>query len=451
MLAVICFVLLSEANCRSDDTVILVSFDGFRWDYLYQGFTPALEKIASRGVRVKQLKNVFPTKTFPNHYSLVTGLFPESHGIVANSMYDPKLEEHFSISDPIQSINPKWWNEAEPIWVTLRKRGMVTAALNFPGSDVEIRGVRPNYYNKYNMSIPFQSRVDTAISWLTAEEYDRPSFIALYFEEPDATGHNFGPDGRETMHAVQRVDKIAKYLMEQLHKANLADSVNVLFTSDHGMLGQSKHREIYLDEYVKPSLYQLIDYSPLAAILPSENMEREVYQSLHNAHPNLKVMHRETVPARLHYRHNRRIQPILALADPGWAIYRNPEEAGKYRKSSHGAHGYDNDTPEMHPYFVATGPAFRRKFVMPRMSSLDVYSLMFHLLDEEPLQSNGTMRVAKNLLRTYSTPSATEKTVSESPGKGILPGRVSQAAGAFFLAAGGIALLAGMLVMSQSK
>lgn len=455
LLLVVCAVFLSSslgiASSRrkeEEQTVILVSFDAFRWDYLYRGHTPALEKIALGGARVKHLKNVFPTKTYPNHYSLVTGLYPESHGIVANTMYDPVLKEYFTFD----STGPAWFNEAEPIWVTLRNRGLVTAAVNFPGTAAEIHGVRPNFWNPSSLTMPYHSRVDKAITWLTQDQ-DRPSFIALYFEEPDESGHLFGPNGVGTMRAVKRVDDVAGYLMQRLRENGLLDSVNVLFTSDHGMVEQSSEREIYLDDLVDSSLYELIDSSPLAAILPHEGRLHEVFKTLHGAHPNLTVMYREDVPARLHYKHNRRIQPILALADSGWSIYTSRTEANKYRNESRGAHGYDNAVTDVHPYFIATGPAFKRKFVIPTMSSLDIYPLIFNILGEKPLPCNGTMEVAKRLLRSEQPDIPP---LGSSGRSDILSGKsertlLRETAGTLLLTIGGIALLVGALLATRSS
>ncbi|XP_065184149.1 bis(5'-adenosyl)-triphosphatase enpp4-like [Sycon ciliatum] len=419
-------------------TVILVSFDGFRWDYLFRGYSPALERIAASGVRVKQLKNCFPTKTFPNHYSLVTGLYPESHGIVANFMYDPRLKKHFTIGN----TDPVWWNEAEPAWVTLRRRGYVTATVNWPGSDVEIRGVRPNHHNPFNSSIPFRDRVDKAISLLQLTEKERPSFIALYFEEPDFTGHTYGPNGEETMQAVKRVDDIAEYLMKRLHEIGMSNNVDVIFTSDHGMAETSDTREIFLSDYVRNSSYELVDYSPLVALLPHEGMEMELYRRLRHAHPNMTAYLKQDMPERLHYQQSRRIQPLMLLADPGWSIFAKRAAADHDR----GAHGYDNDFPGVRPYFIATGPAFRRGFKMPLMNNLDIYPLVFHILGEEPPASNGTLERASRLLkRPAAAPAGNAVQLPASAG---VDASSRQRMAAVLLSLGGIALLAGTMLLT---
>ena len=394
----------TERKC-AEETVILVSFDGFRWDYFRQDNAPNLHRIAQSGARVVQVKNAFITKTFPNHYTLVTGLYPESHGIVANSMYDPAFREYFSLS---KNNPPKWWDGAEPIWVTLRKRGYTTAAYNYPGSYVKIRGFRPNHYTNYSED-PFEQRVATGVKWLT--ENPRPRFIALYFEEPDTAGHKYGPDSKGTLDAVEKVDKIAGLLMSELEKANLLDVVNVIFTSDHGMAALSPDKEIYLDDCVNSSTYVRVDSSPIAAILPKGNFEDAIFRNLSTCHPKLTPYWKEDIPERLHYSRNRRIMPIILMAAEGWCIYTNRSEARQQRKTMKGDHGYDNNWSHMHPFFVATGPAFAKNVTIPVIDNVDIYPLMWRILNQEPLPSNGTLRRAERLLKN---PAAHRKCVLKS-------------------------------------
>ncbi|NWJ10471.1 ENPP5 phosphodiesterase, partial [Crypturellus undulatus] len=370
--------------------VLLVSFDGFRWDYIYRVPTPNFHYVMKNGVHVKQVTNVFITKTYPNHYTMVTGLYAESHGIVANEMYDPTLNETFSMNR-MEIYNSKFWEEASPIWVTNQMEGHRSGAAMWPGTDVKIHGVLPTHYMPYNESVSFEDRVARLIDWFTSEE---PINLGLlYWEQPDEMGHILGPENPLMGPVISDIDKKLGYLISELKKAKLWGVINVIITSDHGMSQSSSERLIELDQYVDRELYKVIDYSPAVAILPKEGKLDEVYEALVNAHPNMIVYKKEQIPNRLHYKHNSKIQPILALADKGWEIVHN--------KSDHfllGNHGYDNTLPEMHPIFLAFGPAFRRNATKEVMNATDLYPLMCHLLNIPPLPNNGSFHDVKDLL-----------------------------------------------------
>ncbi|NXD15207.1 ENPP5 phosphodiesterase, partial [Nothocercus nigrocapillus] len=370
--------------------VLLVSFDGFRWDYIYRVPTPNFHYAMKNGVHVKQVTNVFITKTYPNHYTMVTGLYAESHGVVANEMYDPTLNETFSMNR-MEIYNSKFWEEASPIWVTNQMEGHKSGAAMWPGTDVKIHGFLPTHYMPYNESVSFEDRVARLIDWFTSEE---PINLGLlYWEQPDEMGHILGPENPLMGPVISDIDKKLGYLISELKKAKLWDVINVIITSDHGMSQSSSKRLIELDQYVDRELYKVIDYSPAVAILPKEGKLDEVYEALVNAHPNMTVYKKEQIPDRLHYKHNSKIQPVLALADKGWEIVHN--------KSDHfllGNHGYDNTLPEMHPIFLAFGPAFRTNATKEVMNATDLYPLMCHLLGITPLPNNGSFHDVKDIL-----------------------------------------------------
>ncbi|XP_025949595.2 ectonucleotide pyrophosphatase/phosphodiesterase family member 5 [Dromaius novaehollandiae] len=388
----VCLLFLPAAFPLQQDQprVLLVSFDGFRWDYIYRVSTPNFHYAMKNGVHVKQVTNVFITKTYPNHYTMVTGLYAESHGIVANEMYDPILNETFSMNK-MEIYNPKFWEEASPVWVTNQMEGHKSGAAMWPGTDVKIHGVLPTYYMPYNESVSFEDRVARLIDWFTSEE--PINFGLLYWEQPDEMGHILGPENPLMGPIISDIDKKLGYLMSELKKAKLWDVINVIITSDHGMSQSSSERLIELDQYVDRELYKVIDHSPAVAILPKEGKLDQVYEALANAHPNMTVYKKEQIPDRLHYKHNSKIQPILALADEGWEIVHN--------KSDHfllGNHGYDNVLPEMHPIFLAFGPAFRKNTTKEAMNATDLYPLLCHLLGINPRPNNGSFNDVKDIL-----------------------------------------------------
>ncbi|NWV45089.1 ENPP4 triphosphatase, partial [Daphoenositta chrysoptera] len=368
--------------------LLLVSFDGFRADYLETYKLPHLQEFIEDGVLVKEVTNAFITKTFPNHYTIVTGLYEESHGIVANDMYDADAQKKFS---QFNDSDPFWWDEAVPIWVTNQQQGKgASAAAMWPGSDVKINNTTPAFFMKYNFSVRFEERVESIVAWLNSSD-PVVNFALLYWEEPDASGHKYGPDDTQNMRRVlEEVDQHVGFLVNKLKTSGLWDTVNVIITSDHGMASCSAKKLIVLDECLGRSNYTLIDKTPVAAVLPRQNKE-VVYNLLKNCNSHMKVYLKEEIPDRFHYRHHRRIQPIILVADEGWTIVQN-ESLAKL-----GDHGYDNALGSMHPFLAARGPAFRRGR-RRRMDIVDIYPVMCHVLGLAPRPHNGTWANAKCLL-----------------------------------------------------
>ncbi|KAJ3584116.1 hypothetical protein NHX12_014612 [Muraenolepis orangiensis] len=378
--------------------LLLVSFDGFRADYLQQFHMPNLELLYRGGVLVEQLTNVFTTKTFPNHYSLVTGLYAESHGILASRMYDAASNKTFSLGG--HEKDPFWWNQAEPLWLTALDSNYSTAAAMWPGSDVAIRNRTPTHFLPYDTSVPFAERLANVSRWLKGSEQEKGAmFAALYWEEPDRTGHKFGPDNNTAMaKALKEVDDHVGLLVSELRRAGLWGLVNVLVTSDHGMAQCSAQRLIRLDDCLDPSNYTLVDLAPLTALIPTQDPDM-VFSLLANCHPNMTAYKKEAIPDRLHYRNNPRVQPIILLADEGWLIIQRGDKL-----LTLGNHGYDNNLPSMHPFLAASGPGFRQGFRTAGLSSVDVYPLMCHLLGVPPAPNNGSLARARPLLLSGEGP-----------------------------------------------
>ncbi|XP_041661311.1 ectonucleotide pyrophosphatase/phosphodiesterase family member 5 [Cheilinus undulatus] len=385
-------------SVRDRSKLLLVSFDGFRWDYIDRVPTPNFHKLIDEGVMVEQVENAYITKTFPNHYSLVTGLYAETHGIVANEMYDPVLNRSFSMeTDSI--YESRWWEEAVPLWVTIQKSGGRSGAAMWPGSDVKIHGMFPNQYLHYNSSVSFETRVECIIEWFAAPKEEAVDFGVLYWEEPDESGHIFGPQDSRMDAVIYGIDEKLGFLINELRKARLYEKVNLIVTSDHGMTQVSPDNIIELDQYVSRDLYTWVDKSPVVGILPKEGKLDEVYSKLMDANPNMAVFKKEDIPAHLHYQHNVRIMPIIIEAKEGWTVVQN-------RSSSFmaGNHGYDNTLRSMHPVFVARGPAFRQKYIKTSMRSVDLYPLMCQILSIRPLPNNGSLMNVIDLLSPDTTP-----------------------------------------------
>ncbi len=379
--------------------VVLVGLDAFGWDFMEKTETPNLDALAARGVRAEHLVPVFPTKTFPNHYSIATGLYAEHHGIVANNMYDPVFDAHFSLGDRSAVSDGRWWG-GEPIWVTVEKQGLVAAAFFWPGTEAAIQGVRPTYWRPYDGSIPAEDRVAQVLAWLDLPVGERPAFITLYFSEVDDATHRFGTDAPETLAAIQRMDRMIGLLMTGLEQRGIASTTNVVVVSDHGMANTSPDRVIFLDDYVRLDEVEVVDWNPIAAIRPlrADDAER-IYRRLASAHPHLRVFRKNEIPARWHYRDHRRIQPILAVADEGWSIASRPYFDLQPDRMAGANHGYDNALQSMGAVFVAAGPAFREGVVAAPFEAIHVYALLCRVLGLTPAPNDGNVDAVARLLK----------------------------------------------------
>ena len=229
--------------------VILGSFDGFRADYPETVDTPNLDRLALEGVRAESLRPIFPSKTFPNHYAIATGMYAEHHGIVSNMFWGPLWDEVYRLADRAAVTDAKWYG-GEPIWITAQKQGVKTASYYWVGSEAPISGILPTFFYYYDESVPFVRRVNQVVNWLQLPEDMRPHLIPLYFHEPDWTGHEYGPAVPETGQAVQRADSTLGLLLAGINTLAIADSVNLIICSDHGMTKISSVRRIYLADYL---------------------------------------------------------------------------------------------------------------------------------------------------------------------------------------------------------
>ncbi|MCB0687063.1 MAG: alkaline phosphatase family protein [Saprospiraceae bacterium] len=369
---------------------LLISFDGFRHDYLDSFPTPNLDRLASKGVKAEALLPVFPTKTFPNHYSIVTGLYPESHGIAANKMYDQQKDSWFQIGAGSQATREAYWFEGEPIWATAKKQGIKTASVFWPGSDATPDSLKPNYHLYYDNTFDHPHRIAQVIDWLQLPDTERPAFIMLYFESPDLEGHHFGPFSPETKSAVMRMDGLLGDLINKINHLGMRDQVNIIVTSDHGMAQLSPDSVIFIDDYIDLADVTLVQTTPKADIIPLPGKDTLIYDQLKNAHPHLKVYKKGDEPERWHYRKHRRITPIMAIADLGWSIMTRREFALKQKTLKGGAHGYDNADHQMWSIFMANGPDFNAGQVVPPFENIQLYNLFCELLNIVPSPNEGT-------------------------------------------------------------
>ncbi len=369
--------------------LILVSLDGFRWDFLERGETPTLARLAAEGVHARRLIPSFPSKTFPNHYTLVTGLRPAEHGLVANNIWDPATEKLFGLSNRV-AVGTGAWYGGEPIWVTAERRGIRTAPLFWPGSEAEILGVRPSYHQPYDGDMTPEARVDLILKWLELPPPERPGFLTLYFEDVDDAAHTFGPEpSAELAGALGVVDRAMARLVEGLERRGLDDRVDLLVVSDHGMASTSPERVILLDDYIDLETANVVDWNPVLGLWPSkENLDR-VYEALAGAHSHLTVVRREEIPDRFEFAGHERIPPIVGIADEGWSISSSSDVARCPRCFDGGTHGYDHRLESMGALLVARGPSFRRATKIGPIENFHLYNAMCIVLGLDPAPNSG--------------------------------------------------------------
>jgi predicted AlkP superfamily pyrophosphatase or phosphodiesterase len=393
-------------GCTAPDkippTVILISLDGFRWDYLDRSAAPTLQAIASRGVRADGLIPVFPTKTFPNHYSIVTGLYPEHHGLVANNMYDPSEDSWFSLGDR-EAVGDSRWYGGEPVWVAAERAGRPTAPLFWPGSEAAIGGVRPTHGRAYDHGVRPRALVDELLVLLDLPPAERPTFLTMYFHETDDVGHGFGTTSPEVDSAIAVVDNALAYLIAGLEARGIRSAVDIIVVSDHGMADTSNDRVIFLDELVDLDQVTVSDWNPVVAIWPDSGAETSTYERL-RAHPHLTVYRKDSIPDRLHYRAHARIAPLIGVADEGWSISTRGYVADHPEAFEGAAHGYDPAVPAMKGLFVAAGPSFKRGVRRGPLANVHLYELMCAILGLTPGRNDGSLDSVRSLLRPGVAP-----------------------------------------------
>jgi predicted AlkP superfamily pyrophosphatase or phosphodiesterase len=384
-----------------EPTVILISFDGWRWDYHSRAAAPNLQRLIARGVRAESLVPSFPPKTFPNHYTIVTGLYPGHHGIVANAIFDSATGRSFANNKVEEVRDPMWWG-GEPIWVTAERAGQPSASMFWVGSEAPIRGTLPRYWKAYDEDYPPTERVDQVLEWLDLPAADRPRFIALYFSDVDDAGHAQGPDSEEVREAVARADGYLGRLLGGLGQRGLTERVNIVVVSDHGMAAVSTDRVIVLDDYISLDDVTISDINPTVGVFPKPGKDEAVFQALVKAHPRLRVYRRSETPEEWHYRDHPRIPPIVGVADEGWQIIRRTTLVSILERrisAARGQHGYDPSLKSMHGVFVAAGPAFKQGATVPAFENIHIYNLFARVLGVTPAANDGDPSVAESLLR----------------------------------------------------
>ncbi|XP_066505463.1 glycerophosphocholine cholinephosphodiesterase ENPP6 [Hoplias malabaricus] len=397
--AFIALFLALSCGCEASRKLIVFLIDGFRYDYMndlqsLSGF----REIVENGVKVDYMTPDFPSLSYPNYYSLMTGRHCEVHQMTGNYMWDKDTMKEFLIGTNLDSRLPMWWEGSEPLWVTMQKRGKNVYMYYWPGCEVEILGQRATFCEEYVYNPSEKNLTDSIENALSVLKSGKADMAAVYYENIDVEGHHYGPGSLQVQRAVRALDMAFQTLNHKIKEKNMQDELNVIMFSDHGMTDiQWMEKVIELEAYINMSdIIKMMDRGPVVSMWPKEAKFEEVYRALKTA-KNMNVYQTHEIPGRYHYKGGRFVSPLTLVAEPGWFITESKAKLPFWQNGTgaadawqHGWHGYDNEFMDMRGFLLAQGPDFKKNFRAGPIRTVDVYNLMCKTLDIEPLPNNGS-------------------------------------------------------------
>lgn len=381
----------------------MVSFDGFRHDYVEKYNTPNFKEFISKGAAAEKMFPSYPSKTFPNHYTLVTGLYPGHHGLVDNTFYDKGRDTFYSISQRTKVEDPYYY-EGLPLWQLVQQNSMKSASYFWAGSEAPIAGAYPTYYHRFDDSVPNANRVNAVFDWLKLPESERPHLITIYFSMVDTQGHEYGPNGEKTKEAVMQADSLVGMLMAGLKNIDLP--VNIILTADHGMYEMQNKPEtfIYQEDFLaglsKDDFIFLNNGTHAHVFLKNRDKEEEIYQTIKEKESHFKIYKKAEIPEKLHFKEHQRIGDLFFVVEPGYSIYSKESLAKRpENRKIWGVHGFDPSvTPEMAAIFYANGPNIKQGVKIPAFENIHVYPLVAEILGITPPKVDGDLNVLGGIL-----------------------------------------------------
>ena len=369
-------IIYSFVFSKSEPYVLVVSLDGFRYDYMNFIDTPNLNYLKENGVKSKSLKPIFPSLTFPNHYSIATGCYSNEHKISGNKFYSKEFQKYYSYKDAATVQDGRFYG-CEPIWVKAERNGIKSATYFWVGSEAEIQNYRPSIYKKYNPNISFKSRIDSAMSWIDLPYKLSPRLIMLYFNEPDRSGHVNGPRSSITIDQVARMDSLMGYLIKEINKRD--KNINLIVLSDHGM-AEIKNTHVMIDDYINIDNYNIFGSGAFIQLDLKNNKNSIIKTELDNI-PNIKYYFKNQIPERYQFV-NVNTKDILLVADQGYLIgIRENINNGLFNLK--GMHGYDPEYINMHGIFYAYGPEFKKQKIVSTFENTMIHKLICNILKIE--------------------------------------------------------------------
>ena len=363
--------------------VLLISIDGFKPSYLSKSSAPNLFELANRGMMAQGLISAFPSVTFPNHVTIVTGQTPDHHGIVNNTMTDPGTTQRFSLGSREAVENPFWWQESKPIWIAARKQGKVASTLFWPGSETTIDGLRPNDWLRYDHDMSHETRIKTLVGWLSRPPAERPDFATLYFADVDSAGHSAGPDSQAVQDSVKKVDDSIGELSRELKRLGLLERTTWIIVSDHGMASSPVEKVVSAQGLLANFPAARWEWlGALAGVRLNGASSEGVMQALSTL-PHASCWPKADLPKRYRFGTHRRIPEIVCLAEVGYSLTDNPA-----RKGPLGQHGYDPEDLSMHGLLIVAGNRIQSG-TLGLVNNLEIYGLMCRLLGITPERHDG--------------------------------------------------------------
>ncbi|XP_077433192.1 glycerophosphocholine cholinephosphodiesterase ENPP6 [Vanacampus margaritifer] len=411
----VCVLLLVAAGqlCVAVNPLLVFLIDGFRYDYMDDlNSLAGFKELVSRGVKVDYMTPDFPTLSYPNYYSLMTGRHCDVHQMTGNHMLDESSGKEFLIGTNPDSRLPLWWNGSEPLWVTLQKLGKKVFMYYWPGCEVEILGVRPTFCEEYVYNPSIANLTDSIERSLNMLRSGDANMAAIYYEKIDVEGHHFGPDSPQIKTAVQQLDTAMQMLNSKIQEKNMLNQVNIVLFSDHGMTKiEWMDKVIELDKYINMAdIVKMMDRGPVVSLWVKAENFQQVHASLSKV-PNMHAYAKEEIPERFHYKGGKFVAPLTLVAEPGWFIAQNKADLPYWKNDSSGPplawqngwHGYDNNFPDMGGFFLAAGPDFKQNLRAAPIRAVDVYNVLCHTLGVEPLPNNGSWSQVENLLNSSAS------------------------------------------------
>ena len=376
-----------------ENYTVIISLDGLRWDYLDTYDVPFLNQLAHDGVKAV-MQPSFPSKTFPNHYTLATGLTPDHHGIIANIFWDREQGVEFSLSNKVTRADGNYYG-GDPVWLTAKRQGVKTATVFWVGSDVAVQGDHPTYWRDYQTEqLDFPGRVDEILRLLSLPEKERPHLVMAYFEEPDRSGHDYGPLNRMTRRALEDLDLLLSKMWARIQLLPIADKVDLIITGDHGMTSVDPKRFVDIDDVLPKHWYERFcnDYPTLIYASAPQYID-SICDALQNV-DHIRAWKRADIPTYLGYGTNKNMGDVVVLPDVGWLF------ADKPSKKQRGSHGFDHMAADMQVGFRAIGPDFKVGYTKPdRFRNVCIYPLLCYLLGVTPSPNDGTLDEVRDMLR----------------------------------------------------
>lgn len=373
---------------KTDRYVVVLSMDGFRSDYPEKAHTPTLDSLARVGVR-STFRPCFPSVTFPNHYSMATGLHPDHHGLVSNFFYDGERDSVYAMGD----LDPAFYG-GEPIWNTAEKQGVKSAAFFWIGSEVPLEGGQPSIWKKYDKSVSFSDRADSVVSWLKLPEEARPHLIMWYMEEPDGIGHACTPDSSATLQKVEELDVVLNHFFTEARELDIFDKIDFIVLSDHGMASYYPDKYVNLNDYLPRDSFEYVFDGVPTLLYPKKSYVDSAYAILQRV-PHITAWKKNEIPEKYVYGTNPRIGDLYVMPDIGTYVHFRPESSPRYAAT----HGYDNFAPEMEAIFYAAGPSFKKQAEVSTMANVNLYLIIARLLNLKPAPNDGDSIVVEQLMR----------------------------------------------------